>query len=60
MKIAKDGNGKCIVDFEGLEIAIEADCSCNELFNPDTVSEIRNGVWVFGKNSSLTVSAPTY
>lgn len=47
MKITKDGKGKHIIDFEGLEIRTDIDCAANELFNPETVSEVHKGHWVF-------------
>ncbi len=45
MKITKDGKGKHIIDFEGLDISFDVDecVGINGLFNNDTVSEIRNG-----------------
>ncbi len=46
MKVTKNEQGKYDIDFEGLEINLHCDMtlgSVQELFNPDTVSEVRNG-----------------
>lgn len=55
MKVIKDGKGKLIFDFAGQEIDVsDVDVNvsaidfCTILFNGDIISEIRNGVWLFG------------
>lgn len=63
MKIIKDGKGKLIVDFEQQEIDVsdvDVDISaidfCKTLFNDDIISEVRNGIWLFGENKIATVA----
>ena len=62
MKITKDKEGKYVIDFEGLEIDVSeagVDVGCvnfaSSLFNDEVVSEVNNGVWLFG----LPSPAPT-
>ena len=47
MKVTEDGNGKHIIDFEGLEVRVGSNCAVNKLFNCDTVSEIKHGHFIF-------------
>lgn len=54
MKISKDGMGKHIIDFEGLEVQVDTSCAVNELFNPKTVSTVCNGS--FNLNPKQTIS----
>ena len=49
MKITYDENGKAIIDFEGLEIHVEDSfnlTAMSDLFHPDNVAEVNNGVWI--------------
>ena len=47
MKITKDDKGKHIIDFEGLKVKADINCFFPELFNPETVSAIKNGWFGF-------------
>ena len=61
MKVTRDGNGKHIIDFEGVEMQVNSDCSVNKLFNCDTVSRIKHGKFIFpndGGYISLTGGLP--
>lgn len=52
MKFIKEGD-KVIVDLEGLEIdCTELPCAVNEIFNPEFVSCVTNGVF---KNADVGI-----
>ena len=54
MKIIKDGKGKVIVDFEHEKINVYVDDVSGidfyptMIFDDKFVSEVRNGIWLFG------------
>ena len=54
MQVTRDGNGKHIIDFEGVEMQVDSDCSVNKLFNCDTVSEIKHGKFIFPHDGGCT------
>ena len=55
MKITKDGKGKHIIDFEGLNVSCDTDCAVSELFDVKYVSLVTNGKF-FIPNEKIAVS----